>query len=62
MNKKGFGITGIVLLVLAGIAFLVGTLGTIKIASVVNSIPTWGWVGILILLLFLILPNKGGRK
>ena len=61
MNKKGqLTIVAIVLIVLTGLALFVGLAGTIKIVSVINSIPTWGWIAILILFIFLILPK--GKK
>jgi len=58
MNKKGMiGLTEIVLII-AGIVVLLG-LGTgLKVISIIKSIPTWAWIGILILLLFLIMGRR----
>ena len=60
MNKKGFVLTttALILIIGAGLALLVGLGGTLKAVSIIKSIPTWAWVGIGILVLFLMLRGK----
>ena len=61
MNKKG--IVGITIeLLIAGAISLLGLVGgvvaIVKIKNIINSIPIWGWVGLILLLVIMIMPRK----
>ena len=61
MNKKGIvGIT--IALLIAGAISLLGLVGgvvaIVKIKNIINSIPIWGWVGLILLLVIMIMPRK----
>lgn len=57
-NKKGalplIAIAGII----AGIIFLLGFGTTLKIASIINSIPAVVWYGIAFLIILMLLPKR----
>ncbi len=62
MNKKGFVITGTMILLGIGIPLLLllvgGGLTAWKISQVTSSIPTWVWIGIAFLIILMLLPKR----
>ena len=58
MNKKGVGpllVIGIVI----GLIYLLFTItSSIKLGNALTKIPTWAWIGIIVLILYLLLRGK----
>ena len=62
MNKKGFVISGTLILLVLGIPALLllvgGGLTAWKISQVTSSIPTWTWYLIAFVIILMLLPRK----
>jgi len=59
-NKKGFAVSTIIifLAILGAVGIFSGWFVTYKIEQTINSIPTWAWIGLILLFVLLILPKK----
>lgn len=59
MNKKGFAIPLWLILVVLAIIFLLGAGSTLKIISLLKSVPNWVWF---ITAIVIILMLTGGKR
>jgi hypothetical protein len=60
-NKKGFALLTIFILIAVGliaVGILSGGLIGGKISNIFSSLPAWAWLGIILLLIFLITKKK----